>query len=50
MLCMTPMTLRAVKNTLLTVASVMNNLIFLNSIVCYFFMCYIVHNWFCADK
>ena len=32
-------------------ASVMNNLIFLNNIVCYF-LCnsYIVHNWFCGDK
>ena len=31
--------------------SAMNNLIFLNNIVCYF-LCnsYIVHNWFRADK
>ena len=34
-------------------ASVMNNFIFLNNnIAFYFFMCnsYIVHNWFCANK
>ena len=34
-------------------ASVMNNFIFLNNnIAFYFFMCnsYIFHNWFCANK